>query len=109
MADAVDATVAAGKRGTPGAAYNVAGGNAITVAEVIEILGRLLAGELTVDQRPVVAGDARKTSADTSSARKELGYRPGVSLEEGLRMQIDAELERPVAAGYRSADVSIAT
>lgn len=95
VADAVDATVAAGERGTPGATYNVSGGNAATVAEVIETLGRLLGEELTVDHRPVVVGDARKTSADTSSAREDLGYRPGVTLEEGLRMQM---LERRVAA-----------
>ena len=98
VADAVDATVAAAERGTPGAAYNVAGGDAANVAEVIETLGRLLGGEPTVDHRSIVVGDARRTRADTSSAREELGYRPGISLEEGLRMQIEAELERRVGA-----------
>ena len=70
------ATVAAADRGTPGEAYNVAGGNAATVAGVIDTLGRLLGGELAVDHQPAVIGDARKTGADTSSAREELGYRP---------------------------------
>ena len=98
VADAVDATVAAGEGGTPGAAYNVAGGDWATVAEVIETLGRLLGRDLAIDHRPVVAGDVRKTRADTTSAREDLGYRPGVSLEEGLQQQIEAALERQVGA-----------
>jgi UDP-glucuronate 4-epimerase len=96
--DAVEATVAAGDRGAPGAAYNVAGGNAATVAEVIETLGRLLGGELAVDHQPAVIGDARKTGADTSRAREDLGYRPSVPLEEGLRRQLEAERERRASA-----------
>ena len=94
VADAVAATVAAGDRGSPGAAYNVAGGNSATVAEVIETLGRLLGEELAVDHQPAVVGDARTTGADTASAREDLAYRPQVSLEEGLGRQIEAERER---------------
>jgi UDP-glucuronate 4-epimerase len=94
VSDAVEATVAAGDRGAPGGAYNVAGGNAATVADVIEILGGLLGGELAVDHQPAVVGDARKTGADTSSAREDLGYSPAVPLEEGLRLQVEAERER---------------
>jgi UDP-glucuronate 4-epimerase len=98
VSDAVAATIAAGERGTPGGAYNIAGGNAATVAGVIEILGRLLGGELAVDHQPAVTGDARKTGADTSSAREDLGYSPEVPLEEGLRRQIEAERERREAS-----------
>ena len=98
VADAIDVTVAAGERGTPGAAYNVAGCDPTTVTVAIETLSRLLGRELTVDHRSAVVGDARKTRADTSSAREELDYLPGVSLEEGLRMQIEAEVGRAVAA-----------
>jgi UDP-glucuronate 4-epimerase len=94
VSDAVAATVAAGERGAPGQAYNVAGGNAATVAEVIEILGNLLGGELAVDHQPAVIGDARKTGADTSSAREDLGFSPAVPLEEGLRRQVEVERER---------------
>jgi UDP-glucuronate 4-epimerase len=94
VSDAVEATVSAGDRGEPGGAYNVAGGNAATVADVIGILGSLLGGELAVDHQPAVIGDARKTGADTSRAREDLGYNPAVSLEEGLRRQVQAERER---------------
>jgi UDP-glucuronate 4-epimerase len=97
VGDAVEATVAAGDRGVPGGAYNIAGGNSSTVAGVIEMLGDLLETKLTVDHQPAVIGDARKTGADTSSAREDLGYDPKVSLEEGLRRQIEGERERRAA------------
>jgi UDP-glucuronate 4-epimerase len=98
VSDAVAATIAAGELGTPGGAYNIAGGNAATVAGVIEILGRLLGAELAVDHQQAVTGDARKTGADTSRAREDLGYSPEVPLEEGLRRQIEAERTRREAS-----------
>ena len=94
VADAVEATFAAGDRGVPGEAYNIAGGNSATVAGVIEMLGRLIGTEIAVDHEPPVIGDARKTGADTSSAQRDLGYSPEVTLEEGLGRQIEAERER---------------
>jgi nucleoside-diphosphate-sugar epimerase len=94
VADAVEATVAAGSRGSPGAVYNVAGGNHATVNEVIAALGGLVGKELRVEHLPVVVGDARKTGADTSLAREALGYSPRTSLEEGLGHQLEAERAR---------------
>jgi UDP-glucuronate 4-epimerase len=98
VGDAVNATIAAGDRGVPGKAYNIAGGNSSTVAGVIEMLGNLLGTELAVNHQAAVIGDARKTGADTSNAREDLGYSPDVSLEEGLRRQLEAERERRQAA-----------
>jgi UDP-glucose 4-epimerase len=94
VSDAVAATIAAGDHGAPGAAYNIAGGNQATVADVIEKLGQLIGTEIAVNHEAAVVGDARKTGADTSSARGDLGYDPEVPLEEGLRRQIEAERER---------------
>jgi UDP-glucuronate 4-epimerase len=98
VADAVDATLAACERGTPGSTYNVAGGNTATIAEVIGMLADLLGTQLIIDLTGRVTGDARKTSADTDRARLDLGYRPEISLEEGLRVQIESERSSEVAA-----------
>jgi nucleoside-diphosphate-sugar epimerase len=40
-----------------------------------------------VTHRPAVAGDQRRTSADTTRIRQELGWEPTTSLEDGLRAQ----------------------
>ncbi len=94
MADAAEATIAAGAKGAPGAVYNVAGGNRATVTEVIEELGKLLGSSPAVENQAAVVGDARKTGADITRAREELGYSPQVSLAEGLALQLEAERER---------------
>jgi nucleoside-diphosphate-sugar epimerase len=89
---------AAASRGVPGAAYNVAGGSQASVLEVIQILEGLLDREIAVEHLPPVPGDARKTGADTAAARRDLGFEPRVSLEEGLARQVDAQAAtRPVA------------
>jgi nucleoside-diphosphate-sugar epimerase len=40
-----------------------------------------------VRRHPSVPGDQRRTQADTTRIRDELGWRPQVSLEEGLTRQ----------------------
>ena len=94
VGDAVEATLAAGERGTPGAVYNIAGGNSANVLEVIETIAGLAGREMEVRHEDAVTGDARKTGADTSLAAAELRYAPKVTLAEGLAAQLDAERER---------------
>jgi UDP-glucuronate 4-epimerase len=91
VADVVAATVAAGARGEPGSVYNVAGGNHATVREVLEIISELTGSELDIEHGDPVIGDARKTGADTTRAREQLGYAPETSLEEGLARQVEQQ------------------
>jgi nucleoside-diphosphate-sugar epimerase len=88
VADAVSATVTAATRGEPGLVYNIAGGTQTSVREVIETLAALTGDELQVENREPVAGDARRTGADTSRARQDLAYSPSVDLREGLSRQV---------------------
>jgi nucleoside-diphosphate-sugar epimerase len=97
VADAVAATIAAGEGGVPGRIYNVAGGCQATVLEVVETLERLLGRQLARDHLDAVPGDPRKTGADVSAARSDLGYEPSVSLEQGLSRQL--EHSRATATG----------
>jgi len=89
--DAVAATLAAGQSGVPGRAYNIAGGTETTVLEAIELIARLLDSAPKVVHLPAAPGDVRKTGADTSLAREDLGYRPQVSLEQGLAAQVEEQ------------------
>jgi UDP-glucuronate 4-epimerase len=88
VADAVSATIAAATRGQAGRVYNIAGGTQTSVREVIETIGELTGAEPQVENREPVAGDARRTGADTSRARQDLGYSPSVDLREGLSRQV---------------------
>ncbi len=90
VADAVSATLAAMERAPAGATYNVGGGSETTLLDVIRLSERLSGRRLELRYEPSAVGDVRRTSADTSAARADLGWEPRVSLEEGLRAQLAA-------------------
>src|ERR671931_972786 len=85
VADAVAATIAAMERAPAGATYNVGGGEEATMREAIATLERISGRELDVRHGPPAAGDVRRTSADVSLIRADLGWAPRVRLEDGLR------------------------
>jgi len=88
IADAVAATLAAGVRGVPGRVYNIGGGSRVSVGQVLAIVERLAGKPLTIRHEAVQKGDMRDTYADTSLARQEIGYKPSVTLEEGLAEEL---------------------
>ena len=87
--DVVAATLAAMDRGRPGRAYNVGGGGEISVIEAIRVCESVLGRRLELSYASEAPGDPRRTSADVSRARDELGWTPKTSLETGLRAQAD--------------------
>ena len=107
--DAVAATLAAAERGEPGTLYNIGGGSRVSMNHVTAEIGGLLDVEPRVRRVGSQRGDTRDTSADTSRAKRDLGFQPGTALRDGLRDQIQwqrANLEllveaagEPTAAG----------
>lgn len=89
VGDIVTATIAASQRGHDGTSYNIAGGTQTSVREVIEVIGELTERDIQVDHSEAMPGDARRTGADTSRAREDLGYEPSVDLRGGLARQVE--------------------
>jgi nucleoside-diphosphate-sugar epimerase len=87
VADAVAATIAAGERGVPGTAYNIGGGSRVSMNEVVRIIERVAGRPLKITREDAQKGDMRDTYADTSLARRDLGFSPKVSLEEGIQAE----------------------
>jgi UDP-glucuronate 4-epimerase len=87
VGDAVAATIAAMERAPAGATYNVGGGEEATMREAIATLERIAGRRLDLRVGPPAAGDVRRTSADVSRIRADLGWEPRVGLEDGLREQ----------------------
>lgn len=87
VADAVAATIAAGERGVPGKAYNIGGGSRVSMNEVLAIIERIGGQSLEIVREGTQKGDMRDTYADTSLAKKDLGFAPKVALEEGIRAE----------------------
>lgn len=87
--DAVAATMAAGDRGTPGAVYNIGGGERVTINQVLAMIERITGRPLNIQRQPAEKGDMRDTFADSSRAQAEIGFSPSYSLEAGLAAECD--------------------
>jgi UDP-glucuronate 4-epimerase len=69
--------------------YNLGNDSLVPLQRAIELLARELSVVPKLDVREAEAGDVRFTRADISKARKNLGYDPQISLEEGLSFFAD--------------------
>lgn len=87
VADCVEATVAA-VGAVPGEVYNVGGGEAVTVWDILGKLEVLLGCRANVQREPARPGDQRYTCADTGKIYRHLGWQPRIGLDEGLARQV---------------------
>ena len=87
VSDIVAANMAAAERGRPGSVYNIGGGSRVTLKHVLELIQAVTGKTVAVRQEPEQKGDMRHTYADTSAARRDLGFNPQVTLENGLDQQ----------------------
>ena len=71
-----------------GKTFNVAAGERTSLNRLIELIAEITGRPLDPRHEPPRPGDVRHSEADVSRAERELGYRPIVSLEEGLRRTI---------------------
>ena len=79
------ATIAAMERGS--GTYNVGGALEASMNESIALFEEIAGRTLDLRRQQAVPGDQRRTSADTTRIRAELGWEPHVSLREGLTAQ----------------------
>mmetsp|Transcript_20881 Transcript_20881/g.57909 ORF Transcript_20881/g.57909 Transcript_20881/m.57909 type:complete len:390 (+) Transcript_20881:99-1268(+) len=73
----------------PTRTYNVAGGRCITLAQLIRLVEEATGVQAQVEVREQRQADVRGTYADISAAELWLGWKPEVSLEEGLRRTVE--------------------
>jgi nucleoside-diphosphate-sugar epimerase len=86
VSDCVAATLAA-VQAPLGEIYNVGGGEAASVWDILHRLEKLAGRPVAVQREPARPGDQRYTFADTTRIRHHLGWEPRTSLEEGLARQ----------------------
>jgi UDP-glucose 4-epimerase len=72
-----------------GQVFNVGSGTAISLLDLLAELNRILGTDIAPQFQPPRAGDVRDSLADITRAREVLGYRPAVSLAEGLRRTVE--------------------
>jgi len=84
VADIVAAVRAAALSGRPGCVYNVGGGERVALNEVLRLIESVTGERLQIQRQEPQKGDMKDTFADTSAARRDLGFRSTVALAEGL-------------------------
>jgi nucleoside-diphosphate-sugar epimerase len=85
VGDIVAGTILAMESGS--GTYNVGGALEASMTESIELFERISGRTLDVRRHSSVPGDQKRTKADTTRIRSELGWEPTVSLDEGLSRQ----------------------
>jgi nucleoside-diphosphate-sugar epimerase len=100
--DAVAANLACMDAEVAGEVFNVGGGSRISVRRVLEVLKAVSGIEPQVRYIETQKGDVRHTFADTTRAKRELGFRPKVAIAEGLHHQL--EWQKAVLASQLPAD-----
>jgi UDP-glucose 4-epimerase len=85
VADVVQANIlAATVPAASGRAYNVGCGRETSLNTLVAMIGRAAGHPLSPTYAPARAGDIRRSVADITRARAELGYEPKVTVEAGL-------------------------
>ena len=89
VSDAVEANLRAAQSAPPGAVLNIGGGSRVSVREVLTLVEELVGKPVRVRYLETQHGDMKDTVADTTRAREQIGYRPLVSLRDGLARERD--------------------
>lgn len=90
--DVVRALTAAGTAdGVDGEIINIGSGNEVSVKELAELVLSITGDRAEMIHNPQDSGGVKRMKADLSRAEKLLGYRPRISLAEGLQMTLEQD------------------
>jgi len=92
VGDVVEANLLALKRGLSGP-FNIGTGKETSVNQIFNALKKITGAELKPLHGPAKKGEQRRSVLDSSLARKLMGWKPKVSLTEGI--SLTAEFFRP--------------
>ncbi len=86
--DVARALVLAAEKGHGFAVYNVGNGKGIWMIDILKNIEKILEVTLVLKDMGSRAGDPKYAVADTRKIQKELGWRPRIGLDEGLRQTV---------------------
>lgn len=93
VSDAAAATLAAVEADVaPASVFNVAGASPATVNHLLSLVSEHVGRPLVTRHLPAQAGDVRATHGAVDRARAVLGWRPEVSLDDGVKLQVVHQL-----------------
>ncbi len=107
VSDTVSGFIAGAKTANiEGEVFNLGTGQALSIGEIAKALMRLVGKDVPIVDAPERVRPANsEVSAlvsDNTKARKKLGWKPSVSVEDGFKVTIDFFREHPIAAPPQS-------
>ncbi len=69
--------------------YNIGNNKPIQLMDYIHAVEKVLGKKAILNKMPMQAGDVPSTCADTTRLKKELGYKPKVSVEKGVQKFVE--------------------
>lgn len=99
IADVIDATIKAAEIDEiEGEIFNIGGGSRVSINDAVKSLIEISeVDDVQIRYEPPKLGDVKDTHADISKARRLLGFKPNVGLEEGLRNFVEWYKQRFLA------------
>jgi len=85
VADVVRANLAAATTDATGRAFNVGTGDSTTIRELAEIVRDAVDPTVDIVHTPPRPADIERSAADTTRARRDLGFEATIPIDEGLR------------------------
>ncbi|RLJ09908.1 MAG: UDP-glucose 4-epimerase, partial [Candidatus Aenigmatarchaeota archaeon] len=87
ISDIISGTILAAEKGE--GVYNLGSGKSITINELVEVISKIVGKKPKVIHVAKQIGDVEHTLADITKAETELGYKPKMSLEDGVRNHVE--------------------
>jgi UDP-glucose 4-epimerase len=82
----------------PSGIYNLGSGYGVSVNQIFEALRKITAYPNDAQHGPAKLGETRVIYLDASKAFKAMGWKPAISLEDGLRQTLEYHAEREALA-----------
>lgn len=89
VSDIVDGILAAVDKNYPFEIFNLGNSKPTKLNKIIKIVEKVTGKKVLINQLPKQKGDVDATYADISKAKKLLGYKPKVSIEDGIQNLYD--------------------
>jgi dTDP-glucose 4,6-dehydratase len=80
-----------------GKVFNLASGARYTLLELLQAIEEAVGYPLTPEYQPPRAGDIRRSYADVRLIQRTLGYQPRYTLQEGIRLTVNAYKQELIA------------
>ena len=92
--DVVEATRLSACSSSEGHTFNICGNDSISILDAVSVIAEHISVKPTIRFNLGVAGDQKDTRGSNLRARQVLGWEPKVSIQDGLRLQIEAASQR---------------